>query len=479
VADGAEGDAEGERQRGRIGHGARLMPIALEVQSGSRAGERPMYDKSVIAIGRHPGSDLQFDPNVDLLVSAHHAEIREVGGRCTIRDVGSRNGTFVNGQRISAETELADGDEVMFGAGGPRAVVRRVASVARSAATDAAPAALAGNASAAAVAPAPPAPRSPLDATMPPAGAGAAAAGSVGGSPSASGAGAGSGAGSGRVRPTGAPTTDERVRIAVKRHTRVLRGTMAALLVVLVAGVGGAYWLGIGKSADGRTPPRQALLDTATARERLESMDIRAISARNDAGVAFVATELDGKPYGSTAFGVTPSGLLVTNRHNVRADDGSAPTRMVVQFANTDVLLPAHVVTTSGDDSVDLALIQIDRPGRYPVVSGVAASTASLEVGTPVVTIGYPHSLDTPMEGNVVKTSLSGGIVSKHLERVLQIDAYASHGSSGSPVFDERGYVVGVIYGGERDSGGRIVYAVPSERIVRMLPPDARGILKE
>ena len=418
------------------------MPIALEVQSGSRAGERPTYDKSVIAIGRHPGSDLQFDPNVDLLVSAHHAEIREVGGRCTIHDVGSRNGTFVNGQRISGETELADGDEVMFGAGGPRAIVRRVASVARSAAP-----------------PAPAAPRtsqSPLDATMPPP-----ASGSV------------------RVRPTGAPSTDERVRIAVRRHTRVLRGTMAALLVVLVAGVGGAYWLGIGTSADGRTPPRQALLDTATARERLASMDIRAISARNDAGVAFVATELDGKPYGSTAFGVTPAGLLVTNRHNVRADDGSAPTRMVVQFANTDVLLPAHVVTTSGDDSIDLALIQIDRPGRYPVVSGVAASTTPLEVGTPVVTIGYPHSLDTPMEGNVVKTSLSGGIVSKHLERVLQIDAYASHGSSGSPVFDGRGYVVGVIYGGERESGGRIVYAVPSEKIVDLLPAGARGIVRE
>jgi S1-C subfamily serine protease len=52
---------------------------------------------------------------------------------------------------------------------------------------------------------------------------------------------------------------------------------------------------------------------------------------------------------------------------------------------------------------------------------------------------------------------------------VLQIDSYATHGSSGSPVFDARGEVVGVIYAGPREAQGRIVYAVPSPHIVALI----------
>ena len=47
----------------------------------------------------------------------------------------------------------------------------------------------------------------------------------------------------------------------------------------------------------------------------------------------------------------------------------------------------------------------------------------------------------------------------------LDIDAFATHGSSGSPVFDARGYVVGVVYGGPTEAAGRIVYAVPAARL--------------
>jgi S1-C subfamily serine protease len=52
---------------------------------------------------------------------------------------------------------------------------------------------------------------------------------------------------------------------------------------------------------------------------------------------------------------------------------------------------------------------------------------------------------------------------------VLQIDSYATHGSSGSPVFDEHGHVIGVIWGGLVESKGRIVYAVPAERVTALL----------
>jgi S1-C subfamily serine protease len=209
----------------------------------------------------------------------------------------------------------------------------------------------------------------------------------------------------------------------------------------------------------------------------LAAMDLSKISERNDRGVAFLVTELDGRPYGGTAFGITPRGLLVTNKHNVRSERGRPASRIGVKFANTDVLLHAHVVKLSDDDA-DLALIQVDEPGTYPTIAGVARSLANVRVGSPVMTIGFPHALDTPMDGQAVKTSLTAGTVSKLLPGLLQVDSYAAHGSSGSPIFDPDGWVIGVVYGGPKESQGRLVYAVPSERLVSLLPADAAAILR-
>ncbi|MGI8922889.1 MAG: FHA domain-containing protein [Fimbriimonadales bacterium] len=52
----------------------------------------------------------------DPTVSRKHAEIERRGDAVFIRDAGSANGTFVNGQRVDAETELHSGDTVQFGA---------------------------------------------------------------------------------------------------------------------------------------------------------------------------------------------------------------------------------------------------------------------------------------------------------------------------------------------------------------------------
>ena len=103
-----------------------------------------------------------------------------------------------------------------------------------------------------------------------------------------------------------------------------------------------------------RNPPATSVKDPLQARFAL--LDLSMISLRNDAAIAFLVTELDGKPYGGTAFGVTPTGLLVTNRHNVRSPlTGRAPTRLGVKYANTDVLLHAHVVQASPDSSTERA----------------------------------------------------------------------------------------------------------------------------
>jgi len=61
------------------------------------------------------------------------------------------------------------------------------------------------------------------------------------------------------------------------------------------------------------------------------------------------------------------------------------------------------------------------------------------------------------------------GTVSKVLPDVMQVDGYGAPGSSGSPIFGRDGRVVGVLYGGERESQGRIVYAVPAGRVAEYL----------
>jgi len=120
----------------------------------------------------------------------------------------------------------------------------------------------------------------------------------------------------------------------------------------------------------------------------------------------------------------------------------------------------------------------VDEPGTYPVVAGVARSLEALRAGSPVIAIGFPHALDLPMDGNTVKTSLTAGTISKLLPDLLQVDAYASHGSSGTPVFDSHGWVIGVIYGGDAQSAGRLTYAVPGSKLASLLESSASSILR-
>ena len=63
-------------------------------------------------VGRHPDSGIWIDA---ASVSREHAHIVVSGGRASVEDRGSTNGTFVNGQRISARHPLVDGTRVTFG----------------------------------------------------------------------------------------------------------------------------------------------------------------------------------------------------------------------------------------------------------------------------------------------------------------------------------------------------------------------------
>lgn len=101
--------------------------IRLRQTKGADSGREMVLDQDLIRIGRMPDSDVNFDPEVDLDASGRHAEIRSEDGRYLLIDTGSRNGTWLNGQRIK-HAALHSGDEIEFGRGGPRLEVVSIES---------------------------------------------------------------------------------------------------------------------------------------------------------------------------------------------------------------------------------------------------------------------------------------------------------------------------------------------------------------
>ena len=71
-------------------------------------------DRPRLTIGRGEGSDVQVHWDRD--ASRVHAELERIGGVWTISDDGlSRNGTFVNGERVGSRQRLRDGDVLRIG----------------------------------------------------------------------------------------------------------------------------------------------------------------------------------------------------------------------------------------------------------------------------------------------------------------------------------------------------------------------------
>lgn len=96
--------------------------IIIEHLVGSRRGERQVFSPgSHLRFGRHPDSDVRFDAHRDIDASSRHAEIEPRGDHYVLRDVGSSNGTLVNGERVTEVAIAPDESTVVeFGPGGPR-----------------------------------------------------------------------------------------------------------------------------------------------------------------------------------------------------------------------------------------------------------------------------------------------------------------------------------------------------------------------
>jgi hypothetical protein len=97
---------------GRFTMASRMLEPKAQGTLVLPGGERKMLGDQPFMLGRMPENDLVIaDPNV----SRRHAEIRAVGPNFVLVDLGSTNGTRINGVAISQQT-LRDGDAISIGA---------------------------------------------------------------------------------------------------------------------------------------------------------------------------------------------------------------------------------------------------------------------------------------------------------------------------------------------------------------------------
>ena len=83
----------------------------LVIIKGPNIGDKFLINKSKLTIGRNPESDIFLD---DITVSRKHAVLKKVGKDFRIKDSGSLNGSYINGEIVENAT-FKDGDRIQIG----------------------------------------------------------------------------------------------------------------------------------------------------------------------------------------------------------------------------------------------------------------------------------------------------------------------------------------------------------------------------
>lgn len=115
--------------------------VIRHIRNSTLAGKSAEFETTAggVKIGRRDDVQVKFDAARDPLVSGHHAQVSVEGDAAFIEDLGSSNGTFVNGSRIAARTRVGNHDRITLGQNGPEFVVTVFDPAAAIGATVAAP----------------------------------------------------------------------------------------------------------------------------------------------------------------------------------------------------------------------------------------------------------------------------------------------------------------------------------------------------
>lgn len=92
--------------------------LEMKVEGGALNGYKYLLYEGEYLLGRAPECAISFGPTQDLMVSGRHAVLRRTDGEWTIEDLQSRNGTYLNGERV-IRAVIHSGDILELGLNGP------------------------------------------------------------------------------------------------------------------------------------------------------------------------------------------------------------------------------------------------------------------------------------------------------------------------------------------------------------------------
>jgi S1-C subfamily serine protease len=190
-------------------------------------------------------------------------------------------------------------------------------------------------------------------------------------------------------------------------------------------------------------------------REELQSADIDAADFQSADNYTWTFDRQGGELIQGSGF-FTDCSHIATSRHVIA---GAA--RIQVTLDKGESMAANGIVAE--DPEGDLALVAVERRGH--ACEALPVRPAEPEVGQSVLVVGSPLGFDH---------SVSNGIVSAvrkvdGVGLVLQTTAPISHGSSGSPVLNEDGEVIGVVRS-QREEGQNLNFATPADRVLALTP---------
>ncbi len=256
---------------------------------------------------------------------------------------------------------------------------------------------------------------------------------------------------------------DDLERLRGELESRQSAGTPESLLDSLRAAV---------RATEERAAAIQTQMDA------VRGGNLASVAQANQSAVGLVTAFIDGEIFDGSGFVITSSGYFVTNRHVLQPRGHPRADSVFVTLADqrSTAMLRTVIVRMVEAPGPDLALLKIqDFSG--PHVPRIDWTGTNARQGEPAALIGFPAGFGNAIDqSGHVRTSMTAGIFAKVTNETINFDGFTVGGSSGSPIFNASGEVVGVHRSGLAEAVG-MGFAVPVSRVRELLPQAVRAEL--